>query len=161
MALACNPRLLIADEPTTALDVTIQAQIMELIRQLQKELNMSVILITHDIGLVAQMADRMMVMYAGQIVEQAPVLELFDHPAHPYTQALLRSVPSVPRVGKGKKEGQKRLESISGVVPEHYARIAGCRFADRCPYCEERCLNPQEERRAGEGHLVRCWKEVR
>ena len=161
MALACNPRLLIADEPTTALDVTIQAQIMELIRQLQKELNMSVILITHDIGLVAQMADRVMVMYAGQIVEQAPVLELFDHPAHPYTQALLRSVPSVPRVGKGKKEGQKRLESISGVVPEHYDRIAGCRFADRCPYCEERCLNPQEERRAGEGHLVRCWKEVR
>ena len=161
MALACNPRLLIADEPTTALDVTIQAQIMELIRQLQKELNMSVILITHDIGLVAQMADRMMVMYAGQIVEQAPVLELFYHPAHPYTQALLRSVPSVPRVGKGKKEGQKRLESISGVVPEHYDRIAGCRFADRCPYCEERCLNPQEERRAGEGHLVRCWKEVR
>ena len=122
---------------------------------------MSVILITHDIGLVAQMADRVMVMYAGQIVEQAPVLELFDHPAHPYTQALLRSVPSVPRVGKGKKEGQKRLESISGVVPEHYDRIAGCRFADRCPYCEERCLNPQEERRAGEGHLVRCWKEVR
>ena len=161
MALACNPRLLIADEPTTALDVTIQAQIMELIRQLQKELNMSVILITHDIGLVAQMADRVMVMYAGQIVEQAPVLELFDHPAHPYTQALLRSVPSVPRVGKGKKEGQKRLESISGVVPEHYDQIAGCRFADRCPYCEERCLNPQEERRAGEGHLVRCWKEVR
>ena len=161
MALACNPRLLIADEPTTALDVTIQAQIMELIRQLRRELNMSVILITHDIGLVAQMADRVMVMYAGQIVEQAPVLELFDHPAHPYTRALLQSVPSVPRMGKGRTTGENRLESIGGVVPEHYDQITGCRFADRCPYCEERCHEPQKERQAGETHLVRCWKEVR
>ena len=161
MAMSCNPQLLIADEPTTALDVTIQAQIMELIRQLRRELNMSVILITHDIGLVAQMADRVMVMYAGQIVEQAPVLELFDHPAHPYTRALLQSVPSVPRMGKGRTTGENRLESIGGVVPEHYDQITGCRFADRCPYCEERCHEPQKERQAGETHLVRCWKEVR
>ena len=122
---------------------------------------MSVILITHDIGLVAQMADRVMVMYAGQIVEQAPVLELFDHPAHPYTRALLQSVPSVPRMGKGRTTGENRLESIGGVVPEHYDQITGCRFADRCPYCEERCHEPQKERQAGETHLVRCWKEVR
>ena len=179
MALACNPRLLIADEPTTALDVTIQAQIMELIRQLQRELNMSVILITHDIGLVAQMADRVLVMYAGQIIEQAPVLELFDHPGHPYTRALLRSVPPVPRMRDGREDlgsgenleiraaecgdaenwkGGLRLESIEGVVPEHYDRITGCRFADRCPYRKENCSAPQEETLVRPGHLARCWR---
>ena len=168
IALACNPRLLIADEPTTALDVTIQAQIMRLIRQLQKEFHMAVILITHDIGLVAQMADRVLVMYAGQMIESAPVLELFDHPAHPYTQALLRSVPPVPGIGDlTGKDGEMvsaaglsgRLESIRGTVPEHYDRIKGCRFADRCPYREEACEKPQAETFAGPGHMVRCWKK--
>ena len=159
IALACSPKLLIADEPTTALDVTIQAQIMKLIRQLQRELHMAVILITHDIGLVAQMADRVLVMYAGQIIEQAPVLELFDHPAHPYTQALLRSVPPVPGMGSGKEADEPlRLESIHGVVPEHYDQIRGCRFADRCPYSQEKCRHPQEDVEVGPGHTARCWK---
>ena len=168
IALACNPRLLIADEPTTALDVTIQAQIMRLIRQLQKEFHMAVILITHDIGLVAEMADRVLVMYAGQMIESAPVLELFDHPAHPYTQALLRSVPPVPGIGDltGKDREMVsaaglsgRLESIRGTVPEHHDRIKGCRFADRCPYREEACEKPQAETFTGPGHMVRCWKK--
>ena len=124
MALSCNPSLLIADEPTTALDVTIQAQIMDLILELREELGMSVLLITHDMGLVAQMADRVLVMYAGQMIEQAPVFELFDHPAHPYTRALLRSVPEI-------RDGKERvLESIEGIVPEQYDSIMGCRFAD-------------------------------
>ena len=167
-ALACNPELLIADEPTTALDVTIQAQIMQLLKELQKDLGMAVILITHDIGLVAQMADRVLVMYAGQIIEQAPVLRLFDEPGHPYTQALLRSVPSIPRFSGSREEvlaaqeaDGKRLESIQGVVPEHYDRITGCRFADRCPYEEERCHEPQEEVACGPAHVARCWKTAR
>lgn len=168
IALACNPKLLIADEPTTALDVTIQAQIMQLLKELQKDLGMAVILITHDIGLVAQMADRVLVMYAGQIIEQAPVLRLFDEPGHPYTQALLRSVPSIPRFSGNREEvlaaqeaDGKRLESIQGVVPEHYDRITGCRFADRCPYEEERCHEPQEEVACGPAHVARCWKTAR
>ena len=133
MALSCNPSLLIADEPTTALDVTIQAQIMDLLLELRQELGMAVLLITHDMGLVARMADRVMVMYAGRIVEEAPVFELFDHPSHPYTRALLQSVPSMED-----PEG-RTLASIGGIVPEHYDRIAGCRFFGRCPYAEEEC----------------------
>ena len=160
MALACNPELVIADEPTTALDVTIQAQIMGLIRRLREELGMAVLLITHDMGVVAQMADRVLVMYAGQIIEQAPVLELFDHPVHPYTRALLRSVPSITR-GR-----DSELVSIKGIVPEHYDRLEGCRFAERCPYRQEKCGAPQEERpvklTGAQGphslHLVRCCR---
>ena len=155
MALCCSPKLLIADEPTTALDVTIQAQIMDLIGQLRTEFGMAVILITHDIGVVAQMADRVLVMYAGQIVENAPVLTLFDHPAHPYTQALLRSVPPLPRT---QSEEIPRLESIGGTVPEHYDRIVGCRFADRCPYRSKECEQPQSEVVCGSQHTVRCWR---
>lgn len=150
MALACGPDMLIADEPTTALDVTIQAQIMELLLSLRNEMNMGILLITHDMGVVAQMADRVFVMYAGQIVEQAPVLELFDHPAHPYTRALLRSVPSITR-GRN-----SRLEAIDGIVPEHYDRLKGCRFADRCPYRQDKCMEPQKEISVGENHLARC-----
>lgn len=156
MALSCSPALLIADEPTTALDVTIQAQIMELIMELREELGMSVLLITHDMGLVAQMADRVLVMYAGQMIEQAQVLELFDHPAHPYTQALLRSVPGI-------RDGKERvLESIEGMVPEQYDSMKGCRFSDRCPYRQDLCENPQTAREIRPGHSVRCWcvKEV-
>lgn len=145
MALACGPELVIADEPTTALDVTIQAQIMELLRRLRAEMGMAVLLITHDMGVVAQMADRVLVMYAGQIIEQAGVLELFDNPVHPYTKALLRSVPSIT---KGR---DSRLASIEGVVPEHYDKMTGCRFAERCPYRQEQCGQPQKERDIGSG----------
>ena len=161
MALACEPKLLIADEPTTALDVTIQAQIMELILGLREETGMAVLLITHDMGVVAQMADRVLVMYAGQIIEQAPVLDLFDRPAHPYTRALLAAMPSV---GRGR---ESVLASIKGTVPERYDKMEGCRFAPRCPYRTEACGAEQAIRefytsggQAAEKsrHLVRCCR---
>lgn len=152
MALACNPKLLIADEPTTALDVTIQAQIMDLLRKLNKEFDMSIILITHDMGLVAEMADRVLVMYAGQIVEEAQVNSLFMKPAHPYTQALLKSIPSIF------DEDNHELISINGIVPEHYDKIAGCRFANRCPYANAECNKEQILKEENEGHLKRCWR---
>ncbi len=149
MALSCGPRLLIADEPTTALDVTIQAQIMALLRELQQEMGMSILLITHDLGVVAQMADRVLVMYAGQIVEQASVEELFDDPQHPYTKALLHSVPTLT-------DPDQRLDSIRGTVPEQYQWIKGCRFASRCPYADVFCEEPQQMKQAKPGHFVRC-----
>ena len=150
MALACNPKLLIADEPTTALDVTIQAQIMELLKELSAENKMSVILITHDIGLVAQMADRVLVMYAGQIVEEAPVEELFKNPKHPYTKALLDTVPTI-------RDGADReLFAIPGMVPENYDKIEGCRFAGRCRFCEAKCEMPQKDFEFGPGHRAKC-----
>ncbi len=152
MALACNPKLLIADEPTTALDVTIQAQIMELLKSLQQELNMSIILITHDMGLVAEMAARVMVMYAGQIVEEASVHDLFKKPGHPYTQALLKSIPSI----RDKKE--RELMTIEGSVPEDYSEITGCRFANRCPYALESCRLEQHLLETEDGHRVRCHR---
>lgn len=150
MALSCNPKLLIADEPTTALDVTIQAQIMKLLKELQQEKNMSMILITHDIGLVANTADRVLVMYAGQIIEEAPTEELFNNPKHPYTQALLCTVPTI------RDDGNRRLQAIPGMVPENYDDIIGCRFAQRCPYRCEECDKPQEAYSFGEGHTARC-----
>jgi oligopeptide/dipeptide ABC transporter ATP-binding protein len=150
MALSCNPKLLIADEPTTALDVTIQAQIMKLMRDLQSELSMSIILITHDIGIVAEMADRVLVMYAGQVVEEAKVMDLFYQPAHPYTQALLQTIPNIL------DEADRKLESIPGIVPEHYQDITGCRFAGRCPYMEEACGKPQDLILVDEEHHSRC-----
>lgn len=150
MALSCNPRLLIADEPTTALDVTIQAQIMELLRDLQKETGMSMILITHDIGLVANMADRVLVMYAGQIIEEAQTEELFEHPRHPYTMALLDTVPTI-------RDGAEReLFAIPGIVPEDYDDIKGCRFADRCKYRRPECDRPQENYEFSPHHRARC-----
>lgn len=150
MALSCNPKLLIADEPTTALDVTIQAQIMRLLEKLRREKEMSVILITHDIGLVANAADWVIVMYAGQIVEEASVEELFRHPKHPYTQALLDTVPTI------RDEEDRCLQAIPGMVPENYDEITGCRFADRCPYRRETCVGLQETYAVGKGHRVRC-----
>ena len=150
MALSCNPELLIADEPTTALDVTIQAQIMGLLRDLQKETGMAMILITHDIGLVAQMADRVLVMYAGQIVEEAPVHEIFKHPKHPYTKALLQSVPTILDLA------DRQLVSIPGIVPESYDDIKGCRFADRCSCCQQMCSEVQEDYAFGPGHTAKC-----
>lgn len=150
MALSCNPKLLIADEPTTALDVTIQAQIMKLLKELCGEKSMSMILITHDIGLVANMADRVLVMYAGQIVEEASVQELFANPKHPYTRALLDTVPTI------RDDEARQLQAIPGMVPESYDDIAGCRFADRCPYRREECSRPQEMFPFGTGHNARC-----
>lgn len=150
MALSCNPRLLIADEPTTALDVTIQAQIMELLGELQKETGMSMILITHDIGLVANTADRVLVMYAGQIIEEAPAGELFENPIHPYTRALLDTVPTI------RDDADRQLVSIPGIVPESYDDIKGCRFADRCKFRRPECDNPQEDYEFGEDHLAKC-----
>ena len=150
MALCCNPSLLIADEPTTALDVTIQAQIMGLLKELRREIGMSIILITHDIGLVASMADRVLVMYAGQIIEEAPVRELFHAPKHPYTKALLATVPSI-------HDGEDRqLFSIPGIVPENYDDITGCRFADRCEYRRPECDKPQKDYPFGEKHRAKC-----
>lgn len=150
MALCCNPRLLIADEPTTALDVTIQAQIMALLKRLQEETDMSMILITHDIGLVANMADRVLVMYAGQIIEQAKASELFKSPRHPYTRALLETVPTI------RDDADRKLFSIPGIVPENYDHIKGCRFADRCAYRRPECEKPQEEYPFGQEHTARC-----
>jgi oligopeptide/dipeptide ABC transporter ATP-binding protein len=151
MALACDPALLIADEPTTALDVTIQAQILALLRQLQREIGMSILLITHDLGVVAHHADRVAVMYAGEIVEEAPVRPLFATPGHPYTRALLNALP---------RPGQRgALAAIGGTVPSPSELPAGCAFSTRCPEVLERCADEvPPERRAG-GHRARCWLE--
>ena len=153
MALCCGPKLLIADEPTTALDVTIQAQIMRLLSELKNEYGMALLLITHDMGLVAEMADRVLVMYAGQVVEAADVNTLFAAPRHPYTRALLESVP-------GLRDGaDRRLNAIRGVVPEQYEQLPGCRFFGRCetavPACEHM---PQTLEAVGGGTLARCWR---
>ncbi|MDO4302367.1 MAG: ABC transporter ATP-binding protein [Bacillota bacterium] len=150
MALSCNPRLLIADEPTTALDVTIQAQIMKLLKELQQENGMSIILITHDIGVVANMADRVLVMYAGQIIEEASADELFTAPKHPYTRGLLGTVPTI------RDGADRQLVSIPGMVPESYDDIVGCRFAQRCPYRSKECDNPQQNYEFGQGHTAKC-----
>jgi oligopeptide/dipeptide ABC transporter ATP-binding protein len=136
MALACDPKLLIADEPTTALDVTIQAQILELLAELRERHNLGLLLITHDLGVVAETADRVAVMYAGQIVEEAPVRELFRSPRHPYTEGLLRAVPRLSEAGAGRKA---RLETIEGVVPNPLELPPGCRFAPRCAYARKQC----------------------
>jgi len=152
MALACQPKLIIADEPTTALDVTIQLQIMKLLAKLQKEFQMSIILITHDLGVVAELADRVIVMYAGHFMEEAPVYGLFDKPLHPYTRALLKSVPSIY------DDADKKLESIPGTVPERYQDIKGCRFYDRCPYHVPLCKEPQPYFTIEPGHYVRCHR---
>lgn len=153
MALSCRPRLLIADEPTTALDVTIQAQIMTLLRKLQKEQGMSILLITHDIGLVAQMTDRIMVMYAGQVVECAPTKQLFAQPAHPYTRALLRAVPHADAENE-------QLHGIPGSVPEKYGEMIGCRFASRCPHAADMCAQPQSMQAMDRSktHTARCCR---
>ena len=150
MALSCNPKLLIADEPTTALDVTIQAQIMKLLRELQQENGMSIILITHDIGLVAHMADRVIVMYAGQMIEEAPVNEIFKMPRHPYTKALLDTVPTI------RDTKDRELVAIPGMVPENYDKMSGCRFAPRCKYRRPECDNPQKDYEFGSGHTAKC-----
>jgi dipeptide transport system ATP-binding protein len=132
MAIACNPRLLIADEPTTALDVTIQAQMLALLLRLQRERGMALVLITHDLGVVAEVAERVIVMYAGQVVEEAAVPRIFDVPSHPYTEALLAALPE-------RNAGRRRLQSLGGVVPGAFDRPAGCLLSPRCAYVQERC----------------------
>ena len=149
MAIACRPKLLIADEPTTALDVTIQAQIMELLLELQKKECMSLILITHDLALVVEAADRIIVMYAGQIVEEGTTKDIFREPKHPYTQALLRSLPEFA-------EGKSRLESLQGVVPGKYDRPTGCLLNPRCPYATEYCRQVEPKLHHIGSRKVKC-----
>jgi len=155
MSLACNPRLLIADEPTTALDVTIQAQIVELVKRLRDEIGMAIIWITHDLGVVAGLADRMMVMYAGHVVEEAPVKEVYADPRHPYTLGLLGSLPRLDELR------QDRLTSIEGLPPDLIALPPGCPFEPRCVYAIDRCreVRPQLEP-VGPRHRIACWVDV-
>lgn len=156
MALACNPSLLIADEPTTALDVTIQAQIIELVTNIRKQVGMAVIWITHDLGVVAGIADRVMVMYAGYVMEEASVNDLYEHPLHPYTNALLGALPRVDR------RRDKRLKSIPGAPPSLLVEPHGCPFRTRCEYVIERCkienpsLTPVEQ-----DHNIACWINIK
>ena len=159
MALVCGPRLLIADEPTTALDVTIQAQILELMRELARETGAAIILITHDLGVVAEMAQRVVVMYAGSKVEEAPVDDLFARPRHPYTRGLLGSMP---HLGESvREEGGKRLVEIPGMVPSLKDEQPGCLFASRCPNALARCLQEVPPLTAhGPGHWAACWNPV-
>lgn len=152
MALLCHPKLLIADEPTTALDVTIQAQILRIIRKLTRESGVAVILITHDMGVVAEMADYVMVMYAGQSVEYGTAEDVFDRPSHPYTVGLLKSIP---RLGSG-LEGH--LYTIEGTVPSLDEMPEGCRFSSRCQYADERCLKESPAMSEYNGHKVRCFR---
>jgi len=151
MAIACGPKLLIADEPTTALDVTIQAQILDLIRRLKDELNMSLLMISHDLGVVADMCERVMVMYAGKIVEEADVRELFRNPKNPYTAGLMRSIPQLD-------QETKRLYSIPGNVPTPKDMPRGCAFAPRCEHASARCFEEAPPLApVGRGHLAACW----
>ena len=149
MAIACNPRLLIADEPTTALDVTVQAQMLELLLQLQRERGMALMLITHDLGVVAQTAQRVVVMYAGQVMETGRMPTIFDAPKHPYTQALLAALPE-------HNIGQARLQTIPGVVPGQYDRPAGCLLSPRCPYAKARCSEVRPALKGTPEAQVRC-----
>jgi peptide/nickel transport system ATP-binding protein len=154
MALACRPALIIADEPTTAVDVTIQAQILDLLRDLSERLRTAILLITHDLGVIAEMARTVLVMYTGRIVEEAAVQDLFQAPLHPYTQGLMRSIPS--RSDGGAK---RRLEAIPGVVPSLLALPSGCKFNTRCPHAFDKCfMDPEPDLLLPRGgHPVRCW----
>jgi peptide/nickel transport system ATP-binding protein len=157
IALACKPQLLIADEPTTALDVTIQAQILDLLARLKDEMGMAVMLITHAMGVVAEVAQRVVVMYAGKVVEEAPVRELFAHPRHPYTRGLIRSIPRIDLDAQHKV----RLEAIPGTVPKLIEPAAGCRFAARCKHAVPACLQATPPlREAAPGHRVACILDI-
>ena len=159
MALACQPAVLLADEPTTALDVTIQAQMLRLILELRREFGTAIVLITHDLGVIAETADRVVVMYAGRKVEEAPVAQLFAQPQHPYTVGLLASVPKVDRT---RRQSRKRLAEIAGIVPALDRAFTGCRFAPRCGIATELCRRedpPLEVKQPG--HLAACWHAAR
>jgi oligopeptide/dipeptide ABC transporter ATP-binding protein len=158
MALACGPEILIADEPTTALDVTIQAQILDLMQSLQRESDMSIILITHDLGVIAETCDDVVVMYAGHIVESASVYQLFNSPLHPYTKGLLQAIPRLTSPGK------QQLKTIEGMVPDLKDLPKGCRFQNRCPYATDICAKSTPPAEISEGnHTVACfnWQEVK
>jgi oligopeptide/dipeptide ABC transporter ATP-binding protein len=151
MALGCRPGLLLADEPTTALDVTIQAQILELMKGLRSEIDSAIIMITHDMGVVAEICDRVVVMYAGQVVESSPVVDLFRKPLHPYTEGLLDSIPTI----EGRRE---RLRAIEGIVPSPYEKLVGCAFRPRCGYAKTICAEAAPGLTAAQGvRTVRCW----
>jgi peptide/nickel transport system ATP-binding protein len=157
MALSCSPKLLIADEPTTALDVTIQAQILDLLAELKAEMGMAVMLITHAMGVVAEVAQRVVVMYAGKVVEEAPVRELFAHPRHPYTQGLIRSIPRIDLAATSKP----RLEAIPGTVPKLIEPRPGCRFAGRCKHVQASCSDADPPlRETTPGHKVACFFDL-
>jgi oligopeptide transport system ATP-binding protein len=156
MALSCVPQILIADEPTTALDVTIQAQIVDLVKRLREELGMAIIWITHDLGVVARIAHRVMVMYGGFIIEEAPVKELYANPSHPYTLGLLGSLPKVNETGR------TRLYSIEGMPPVLYKKPQACPFAPRCTFVQERCWNENPSLETiGDGHRIACWVDTK
>ncbi|MCQ6562292.1 ABC transporter ATP-binding protein [Paenibacillus mendelii] len=151
MALACDPLLLIADEPTTALDVTIQAQILDLLLDIQRKNKMSLIFITHDLGVLSKMADRVMVMYGGRVIESAPMKELYENPKHPYTQGLWKAIP-------GSAKGEKRLYNIPGTVPDPKDKIKGCRFATRCQFAESRCRESEPPLlKTGDNREIACF----
>jgi len=151
MALTCKPKVLIADEPTTALDATIQAQILLLLEDLQKETNMGIVMVTHDLAVVAQQCDSVLVMYAGRVVEEGPVEEIFANPKHPYTQMLMASMPTLETPAKSK------LPTIPGRVPSLHAMPSGCRFNNRCPYAQMNCIDSSPEfEKVDADHRVRC-----
>jgi peptide/nickel transport system ATP-binding protein len=156
MALACKPDLLIADEPTTALDVTIQAQILDLLRQLQRDFGMSILLITHDLGVIAETCDEVVVMYAGRVVERAATTALFESPRHHYTAGLLRSVPSYHPRGEAAPTEKGRLQEIKGMVPSLTALPAGCKFVDRCAAAQDRCKTVEPPLAQLGASMVRC-----
>ncbi len=158
MALSCNPEILIADEPTTALDVTTQAQILDLMLQLKADFGTAIMMITHDLGVIAEMAQRVVVMYAGKVIETAATAAIFNNPKHPYTRGLLQSIP---RLGERARRGRRRLREIAGMVPSLYDLPQGCRFYPRCPDRLEKCRTRLPELLdTGEGHAVRCWLHV-
>jgi oligopeptide transport system ATP-binding protein len=155
IALACSPKLIIADEPTTALDVTIQAQILELMKDLQAKLGMAIIMVTHDLGVIAQLADEIIVMYGGRVCERGTAEDIFYHPCHEYTKGLLRSIPNVDRIGQ-------KLEPISGTPINLLNMPRGCAFCPRCDAAMKICLEQQPpEVRTMDGHLVSCWAHIR
>jgi len=157
MAMSCRPAVLVADEPTTALDVTMQAQILSLIKGLKREFGVATLLITHDLGVVAENADRVAVMYAGRIVEQAATAELFREPAHPYSRGLIAAVPRLDRLADG--PGRNRMQEIPGAVPQAGSIVPGCSFAPRCPLATDRCRTERpREIVIAPGHVVSCWE---
>ncbi|HDK26615.1 MAG TPA: ABC transporter ATP-binding protein [Candidatus Atribacteria bacterium] len=151
MAMSCNPKVLIADEPTTSLDVTIQAQIFELMKKLKEKRDTSIMLITHDMGVVAELADDVVVMYMGNVVESGTLEEIFKSPAHPYTKALLKSIPVL---GRGKNQ---KIEPIRGMTPDPFKRPKGCQFNPRCDYCTDKCFKMPDDFKLTDTHSVRCW----
>jgi oligopeptide/dipeptide ABC transporter ATP-binding protein len=159
MALVCEPAVLIADEPTTALDVTTQAQILALLNNLQKKLGTAVVMITHDLGVISETADHVIVMYAGKKVEEASVLDLFDNPKHPYTQGLMKAIPNLEEISKNNSK-PRRLEEIKGIVPSLHDLPKGCAFENRCSFAMEKCKHksPNFEEKAP-GHWASCFKE--